>query len=191
MMFFQMLCYNDSEPYFMMEVLVMSQFQSIAPESLQDNFFSRIGKEWSLVTAGTADRFNTMTASWGGVGVLWNKNVAFTFIRQSRYTLSFVNDHDYYTLTFFGDEQKKALAYCGSHSGRDVDKIKETGLTPVFDKQAPYFAEADMVLVCRKLYRQTMTADSFLDPAAVDRWYGDNDWHEVFVGEIVEVLKKA
>ena len=169
----------------------MNQWQSIAPETLSDNFFTRIGKEWSLVTAGTADAFNTMTASWGGVGVLWNKNVVFTFIRQSRYTLSFVNDNDYYTIAFFGSEYKKALSYCGTHSGRDVDKIKETGLTPVFDKQAPYFEEADLVLVCRKMYRQTMNAESFLDTAAVERWYGDNDWHEVFVGEIVEVLQKV
>ena len=169
----------------------MNQWQSIAPETLSDNFFTRIGKDWSLVTAGTADAFNTMTASWGGVGVLWNKNVVFTFIRQSRYTLSFVNDNDYYTIAFFGSEYKKALSYCGTHSGRDVDKIKETGLTPVFDKQAPYFEEADLVLVCRKMYRQTMNAESFLDTAAAERWYGDNDWHEVFVGEIVEVLQKV
>lgn len=169
----------------------MSEFQSIAPESLNDNFFTRIGKDWSLVTAGTPDSFNTMTASWGGIGVLWHKNVAFTFIRQSRYTLSFIDDNDCYTIAFFSDDYKKALSYCGTHSGREVDKVKETGLTPVFDKQAPYFAEADLVLVCRKLYRQTLTADSFLDKTAVDRWYGDNDWHEVFVGEIVEVLQRT
>ena len=169
----------------------MSQFQSVAPETLSDNFFTRIGKEWSLVTAGTPEHFNTMTASWGGVGVLWNKPVAFTFIRQSRYTLPFVNDSDYYTVSFFFGQYMKELSYCGTHSGRDTDKIEATGFTPVFDKQAPYFAEADLVLICRKLYRQTMNAESFLDTAAIDRWYGDNDWHEVFVGEIVEVLQKV
>ena len=166
-------------------------FRQVNPHELKLNPFKAIGEQWMLVTAGDETKVNTMTASWGGVGVLWNKNVVFTFIRQSRYTLSFVNDNDYYTIAFFGSEYKKALSYCGTHSGRDVDKIKETGLTPVFDKQAPYFEEADLVLVCRKMYRQTMNAESFLDTAAVERWYGDNDWHEVFVGEIVEVLQKV
>ncbi len=169
----------------------MKTFQSADISTLNDNFFTRIGTEWSLVTAGNSQSFNTMTASWGGVGVLWNKNVAFTFIRKSRYTLSFIDDNDCYTLSFFGSNYRKELAFCGSHSGRDIDKIAATGLTPVFDRQAPYFAEADLVLVCKKLYKQTMNADCFIDASPVERWYGDNDWHECFVGEIVEVLKKA
>lgn len=84
----------------------------------------------------------------------------------------------------------KELAYCGKHSGRDTDKVSETGLTPVFDENAPYFEEADLVIICRKLYKQRMNAESFIDKTDVDKFYSDNDWHEFIVGEIVKVLKK-
>lgn len=169
----------------------MSQFEKTDITQLSDNFFKRIGSQWMLVTAGDSNAFNTMTASWGGTGILWNYPVAFSFIRQSRYTLEFLNANDYYTLSFFGGEHMKELSFCGKHSGRDLDKIDATGLTPVWDGPAPYFAEADLVLVCRKLYRQTMSADCFLDKEPVRRWYADNDWHEIFVGEIVTVLKRS
>ncbi len=168
----------------------MSSFQSADIRTLSDNFFKRIGSEWTLITAGTPEKFNTMTASWGGVGVLWNKNVVFTFIRDSRYTLEFVDSNDYYSISFFGGEHMKELAFCGKNSGRDIDKVKATGLTPVFDENAPYFEEADLVLICRKLYRQSMNAESFIDKTDAEKWYADSDWHEVFVGEIVRVLKK-
>ena len=169
----------------------MGSFISIDPKTLDDNFFTRIGSQWSLITAGNKDSFNTMTASWGGTGVLWNMNTAFSFIRQSRYTLQFVDSSDYYSISFFGGEHMKELAFCGKNSGRDVDKVKETGLTPVFDNKAPYFAEADLVFICRKLYRQTMSADCFIDKSCVENWYSDNDWHVCFVGEIVEALKRS
>jgi len=169
----------------------MNSFQPVDIKALNDNFFTRIGKEWSLITAGNADKCNTMTASWGGVGVLWNKDVVFSFIRKSRYTLEFVNNNDYYTVSFFGGDCMKELAYCGKVSGRDADKIAQTGLTPVFDREAPYFAQADLVLICKKLYQQTMNADSFFDKADVEKFYGDNDWHDIIVGEIVAALKKS
>lgn len=166
-------------------------FEVIDIKTLEDNFFRRIGSEWTLITAGTPESFNTMTASWGGVGVLWNKNVVFSFIRGSRYTLSFVDSSEYYSVCFFGGSYMKELAFCGKHSGRDVDKVNATGLTPVFDEAAPYFAEADLVLICKKQYRQSMSADCFTDKENVEKWYSDNDWHEIFVGEIVKALKKA
>lgn len=169
----------------------MSYFETIEASSLTENFFNRIGKEWSLITAGDSKKCNTMTASWGGVGVLWNKNVTYCFIRQSRYTLEFMDREDYYSISFFGIDHRKELAYCGKVSGREVDKIAETGLTPVFDREAPYFAEADLVLICKKLYRQTMTPECFADSALVSAFYSDGDYHETFVGEIVSVLKKS
>ena len=169
----------------------MSSFIKADTSTLNDNFFKKIGSEWMLVTAGDSNSFNTMTASWGGVGVLWNKNVTFTFIRDSRYTLEFIDNSDYYSLSFFGGEMKKELAFCGANSGRDVDKIKETGLVPVFDTSAPYFEQAELVLICKKLYKQKMTSDSFFDKSLSDTFYSDNDWHEIFVGEIVSVLKKS
>ncbi len=169
----------------------MSNFKEIDITALNDNFFTKIGKEWSLVTAGTPDKFNTMTASWGGTGVLWAKNVVFTFIRDSRYTMEFLDNNDYYTLSFFGGKMMKEMTFCGRNSGRDVDKIKETGLTPVFDENAPYFEQAELVFVCKKLYKQKMIAESFIDQSLVEKCYSDNDWHEMFVGEIVKAIVKA
>ena len=166
-------------------------FTEIQPSALTENFFNTIGKEWMLITAGENEKFNTMTASWGGTGILWNKNVSFSFIRKSRYTLEFVDKSDYFTLSFFGGKMMKELTFCGRNSGRDVDKIKETGLIPIFEEKAPYFEQAELVLVCKKLYKQTMSSESFIDKTIIDKLYSDNDWHEIFVSEIVKVLKKS
>ncbi len=168
----------------------MSQFTEIKPEELDGNFFRKINQEWMLITAGGKEKCNTMTASWGGIGILWNKNVTFSFVRKSRYTLEFLENNDYYTLSFFGGELMKELTFCGKNSGRDTDKIKETGLIPVFDEEAPYFEQAQLVLVCKKLYRQTLTADSFIDKSLTEKFYADNDWHDMFVGEIVKAVVK-
>lgn len=165
-------------------------FKKINASEINENSFKLIGKDWMLVTAGNSNKLNTMTASWGGVGVLWNKNVAFSFIRPQRYTLKFMEENDYYTLSFFSDEYKKALTFCGRNSGRDCDKIKETGLTALFDENAPYFDEAKLVLVCKKLYVQDMTMECFVDKSLINNNYPDKDYHKVFIGEIVKVLSK-
>ena len=167
----------------------MKGFQEISCSQLKDNPFTLIGKDWMLVTAGTEEKYHTMTASWGGVGFLWNKNVAFTFIRPQRYTLEFVDQNEYYTLSFYGEEMRKALSFCGSKSGRDYDKARETGLVPVFDEKAPYFEQARLVLVCRKLYKQDFSPACFIDQP-LDSTYKDKDYHKMFIGEIVKVLVK-
>lgn len=166
-------------------------FVTLKTEELSENFFDAIGNKWMLVTAGDESKFNTMTASWGGIGVLWGKSVAFTFIRDSRYTMEFVDSEVYYTLSFFGDKMRKELAFCGANSGRDVDKVKATGLVPVFDHSAPYFEQAELVLVCKKLFKQQMTPEGFIDKSLISTYYSTGDWHELFVGEIVAALKKA
>lgn len=168
----------------------MPKFVELDPLELQDNMFRRIGREWMLITAGKPEKFNTMTASWGGVGVLWNTNVTFSFVRPSRYTYTFMEQEKYYTLSFFGADCRRALQFCGSKSGRDVDKVAETGLTPVFDAPAPYFAEAELVLVCRKLYTQDLDTERLLDPALMAN-YKDGDVHRMYVGEITKVLQRV
>ena len=165
-------------------------FKEIGAKELTDNPFSLIGNEWMLITAGSAEKYNTMTASWGGVGVIWGKNAAFCFIRPQRYTLEFVEQNDFYTLSFYPAEYKSALALCGKASGRDTDKAKETGLTPAFDQNAPYFEQAKLVLVCRKLYGQYLDASCFIDKKNISDWYPQKDFHKMFVGEIVKVLVK-
>ncbi len=165
-------------------------FRKIAPEAIGDNPFTLIGKDWMLITAGNEEKHNTMTASWGGVGVLWNKPAATVYIRPQRYTLGFVEENEYYSLCFFGEEHRAALNLCGKKSGRDCDKEKETGLTPVFDRQAPYYQQARLVMICRKLYRQDMTEEAFLDKEVLERNYPGRDLHRMFIGEIVTVLER-
>ena len=165
-------------------------FERIDPKSLDQNVFSMIGDQWMLLTAGTREKCNTMTASWGGLGVLWGKPVATVYIRPQRYTLEFVEREEWFTLAFFGEEYRKALALCGSKSGRDIDKVKECGFTVETADGAPYFAEADLVLVCKKAYWQDMDPTHFLDGEIDGKWYPEKDYHRIFIGEIETVLKK-
>lgn len=153
------------------------------------NPFERIGNDWCLISAGTEGDFNTMTASWGGVGVLWGKEVATCYIRPQRYTKKFVDGSDYFTLTFFPDGYKKALGLCGRVSGRDHNKPKEAGLTPLFTDGTVTFEEANLVLVCRKLYAQEMTEDSFVDKEVLRRNYPEMELHTMYIGEIVKAYK--
>jgi len=162
-------------------------FKETMPELLPDNPFKLIGTDWMLITAGTPESFNTMTASWGGVGVLWDRNVFFCFIRPTRYTYEFVERTQNFTLSFFADQYRRALSFCGSHSGRDTDKVKETGFTPVKEGGFVYFAEARLVLACKKIYVQDISPERFLDPKIGDL-YPKKDYHRLYVGEIVKCL---
>lgn len=161
--------------------------KEISPLELTDNMFKTIGKDWMLVTSGDKESYNTMTASWGSIGIMWNKPCAFTFIRPQRYTFEFMEKNEYYTLSVYGDEFKDALRLCGTKSGRDIDKAAETGLTPVFDEKAPYFSQARLVLVCRKLYAQDLNEESIVDKSIKSN-YAANDYHRMYVSEIVKVL---
>ena len=113
-----------------------------------------------LLTAGNEEKLNTMTISWGGTGILWNKPVAFVFVRPQRYTKEFIDSNKYFTMSGYSDEMRPAIKFCGRNSGREIDKIKETGLIPVFEEKAPYFKQAKLVLVCRKLYAQELSETS-------------------------------
>ena len=162
--------------------------RKIDPKALDKNVFSAIGDQWMLITAGTAEQCNTMTASWGGLGVIWNAPSATCYIRPQRYTKEFVDREEYFTLAFFGEEHRKALALCGSKSGRDIDKVKECGFTvKAAECGAPYFEEAELVLVCRKRFVQPME-EANIPQDVKDRFYAEKDYHVMYIGEIVEVL---
>ena len=164
-------------------------FKKIDPKTLDKNVFSMVNDQWMLITAGTPEHCNTMTASWGGLGVLWNKCVATCYIRPQRYTKEFVDREEYFTLAFFGEEYRKALSLCGSKSGREVDKVAECGFTVAAGAgNAPYFEQAELVLVCRKLFRQAMDENCFLDKSLIEKNYPNGDFHTTYVGEIVECL---
>ena len=163
----------------------------VEPKELVMNPFAAIGDQWMLITAGTADKCNTMTASWGGVGVLWGKPVATAYIRPQRYTKQFVDEQEYFTLSFLPESQRENLSYCGRVSGRDEDKIAHCGFTvETAECGAPYFAEAETVLVCRKLYRQRIDPADFID-GDVDRWYPEKDYHDMYIAEIVEAYQRV
>ncbi len=161
----------------------------IDPNTLTLYPFQAIGQQWLPITAGTKEDCNTMTASWGGLGVLWGKPVATAYIRPQRHTWKYVDREEYFTLSFLPESQRANLAYCGSVSGRDEDKIAHCGFTvETAVCGAPYFAEAELVLVCRKLYCQRLTPDSFLD-GAIEQHYPAHDYHDMYIGEIVEAYR--
>ncbi|MCX6032452.1 MAG: flavin reductase family protein [Chloroflexi bacterium] len=161
----------------------------IRPDQLQDNAFQAISQQWMLITAGALASFNTMTANWGAWGHLWNRDVCFCFVRPQRHTFGFMERSAHFTLSFFDEAYRPALDFCGSHSGREVDKIAATGLTPVAGLTAAvYFAQARLVFECRKLYAQDVTPGSFVDPAIPTQVYGKGDYHRMYVGEIVRCL---
>lgn len=164
------------------------KFKELDPQNLKESPFSMIDGGM-LVTAGDRDKFNTMTASWGGLGVMWNKNVSYVVVRPTRYTYEFMEKQDRYTLSFFDSEYADALTICGTKSGRSTDKVKETGLTPVFDGGSVYFGEARLVLICKKLYFQDINPANFQD-AMIDKLYPNKDYHRLYVGEVETIYEK-
>lgn len=158
-------------------------------DMLKESVFSLIGDRWMLVAAtDKSGRTNAMTASWGGMGVLWGKKVAFVFIRPQRYTKRFVDEAAKFTLSFFDDSYKNMLGYMGKVSGKVEDKIAKSGLTVTDRNGAPVFKEASLTLVCRKMYRDTLKEENFIDKSNIEKWYPQKDYHDVYVAEIVEEL---
>ena len=169
----------------------MNNFKEITPEELKENPFQLIGKDWGLVTVNAEDKVNMMTISWGGVGIMWNKPVAYTFIRPQRYTFDFIEDGEYFAISFLPDGYREQLSFCGTKSGRDFDKVKETGLTPICDEKAPYFAESKVVVICRKMYAQSLNSESVVDKSVFSSYAPDgSDFHKMYISEIEKVLVK-
>lgn len=168
----------------------MGKFLEMAPEELTRSPFHLIGKEWMLITAQHNDKLNTMTASWGGLGVMWNKNVAFIVLRPQRYTKEFVDNSDTFSLTFFDPSYRKQLSYCGAVSGRDEDKIQKTNFTVEHYENTPYFAEANLVLICRKMLAQAYEPASFIDPSIMKQ-YPNEDYHTLYIAEVTKILAKS
>ena len=147
-------------------------------------------EKWALITAGNKESFNTMTASWGGLGELWNKDVCFIFIRPQRYTYEFTEREEYFTVSFLPEEYRKALAFCGRNSGRDCDKVKEAGLTPAEFEESMGFEESQITVLCRKLYHQDINPEGLADKTIDSTCYPDKDYHRMYIGEIVKVFTK-
>lgn len=168
----------------------MHTFQPVPADLVEFNPFTKIGKEWALITAGTKEKANTMTVSWGGVGVLWGKNVVYIFVRDSRYTKEFLDKNEFFSMSFLSEEYRASLNYCGSHSGRDVDKFAEAGLTLSTRHNIPFVDEGNLVLLCEKMAAVKITDDSFCFPDLKKKWYADGDMHTMYVGEIIEIMAR-
>jgi flavin reductase (DIM6/NTAB) family NADH-FMN oxidoreductase RutF len=160
-------------------------FKTVPVKDLNDNLFKIIDNDWMLITAGRMESFNTMTANWGTMGILWHKPVAICFIRPTRHTFQFAEKSGLFTLSFFEEEYRNILDFCGTHSGRDIDKVKQTGLKPVFTSQGGIaFAQARMVLECRKLYADFLRPENFILSDVGTKNYPKKDFHKFFIGEI-------
>lgn len=168
-------------------------FKEIKAEDLTWNPFQQIGKGWFLVTAGTKAKCNGMTVSWGGLGVWWGKNAATVYIRKNRFTKTFIDAGEQFTISAMPESCRKALGYMGSHSGWDGDKWEAAGLTPmdVEDTAAP--EEAEVIIVCRKMLATELPETSFIEPGMKERWYAGKDegnYHTMYIAEIEKVLVK-
>ena len=154
------------------------------------NPFDIFGKEWGLLTVGTPDSFNTMTIAWGQFGFMWKKNVITVVVRPQRYTFEFMEKHPDFTVSFFGDTMREALQLCGSKSGRDINKIAESGLTPRMTENGIFFEEASLVFCAKTIYKTTSEYDSFSDKTIPNEIYQKKDFHHWYTGEITAVLEK-
>lgn len=167
----------------------MKNFKEVVPENMRKSPFQMIGKDWMLITAGDENKVNTMTASWGGLGVMYGKNVAFIVVRPQRYTREFLDQEETFSLCFFDKEYRKMLNYLGTVSGRNEDKITKSGLTLLRYENTPYFDEANQIFICKKLFRQNITEDALLDKHMDSTWYPNKDYHILYIAEITKILQ--
>lgn len=167
----------------------MNEYKIIGADQFRKNPFKLIGKDWMLITAGNEEKVNTMTASWGGLGVMYGKNVAYVVIRPQRYTKEFIDKEDTFSLSFFDKGHRKTLNYLGTVSGRDEDKITKSGLTLVRYNDTPYFDEANHVLICKKLFKQPLNTEGLLEERLVNTWYRNGDYHTLYIAEITDILR--
>lgn len=170
----------------------MEWFKEISSEKIEGNIIDMIGHKWMLITAGNDQHYNTMTASWGGIGVLWGKPTATVYIRPQRYTKEFVDSEERLTLSFLPEKYRNELSYLGSHSGRDGDKISDVGLkVDLTSDGAPFISEAEMVIQCRKMYVDKISPKHFLDTYIAEKWYPEKDFHYSYICEIEKVFLRG
>ena len=153
------------------------------------DIFSQFDKKWALLTAGTKDNFNSMTISWGGLGTLWGKPVVTSYVRTSRYTHEFLDSNDYFTVSFYGEEMKQILGVYGSKSGRDIDKMHYEGLTAQEVDGTVTFEEAEITLVCKKLFKERLEVED-MSSEVYEAFYKNDAPHDMYIGEVVKIIEK-
>ncbi len=169
----------------------MTNFIEVSPKELNENTFKLIGKDWMAITAqNNHGDVNTMTASWGGLGVMWAKDVAYVVVRPQRYTKEFIDESNKFSLSFFEEKYRDKLKYFGTVSGRDEDKIVSSDMVINYENKIPYFAEAKVVVLCKTLYKQNMKKECFVDEKLTNLWYQNEDYHMLYVAEIEKIFIK-
>lgn len=172
-----------------------SRYDKIEASDLPDNVIQLIGKEWMLVTAGTKNSYNTMTASWGGIGYIWERPSTFIFIRDTRYTYQFLQREESFTLSFFDEKYRNALRICGTRSGRDTNKIEEAGLSPLETPSGLMsFGEARMIIECKKMFVQELDYANLTAPYKTkimeEAYKNELSKHQMFISEITNIWVK-
>ena len=156
---------------------------------LNAEVFSQFARRWALVCAGTMERHNAMTIGWGGLGTLWERPVATVYVKPVRHTYGFLEESDWFTVSFYGEEYRHALEVMGTVSGRDTDKDAAAGLTPIAVGEGVTYAQAEVTLLCRKIYCQDLDPSRMM-PEVVDHYYRTEAPHRMYVGEVVDVIRK-
>lgn len=166
--------------------------KEVNTRSIKDNVIDEFHNKWALVTARKKDgTFNMCTIAWGSIGELWSKDVVTIYIKPIRYTDSFLNDDSFFTITFFNEDHRKDLSFCGSKSGKDVDKIKNTNLIPIVLENGITFEGFRRVYVCKKIYQGQFENEGFVDSNdIINKYYKDEPLHNIYIGEIVAVYEK-
>jgi flavin reductase (DIM6/NTAB) family NADH-FMN oxidoreductase RutF len=168
----------------------MSEWKSMEPEDFNENIFHLVGNEWMLIAAGDSEKWNAMTASWGGLGILWNKRVCSVYVRPSRFTYQFLEDQENFTLSFFHKTERGPLSYCGTHSGSSVNKMESAGLTLCsIQENFISFNEARLQIHCHKTAFLDFTKESILAPEVFEH-YPQDDFHRMYVGEIKGIYQR-
>lgn len=169
----------------------MANWNEMTPLEFQGNPFELIGKNWGLLSAEKEGKVNTMTISWGFMGVMWGKNVVTVGVRPQRFTKEFVDAADTFSISFLDETYREQLAYLGKVSGRDEDKITKAGLHVVHKAQTPYFEEAFLAITARKLYAQPLQPTFFVDKTQDSAWYPEHDYHTMYIAEVEHILQKS
>ncbi len=179
-------CKNNNENNPSADNTMTKNFKPISPDSIQENAIKLMKDDWMLITAGTLDSCNMMTASWGTIGFLWNEPVLICFVRPQRHTFGFMENNADFTVSVFAEEYRHILNYCGKKSGKDVNKIKETGLIPLTtERGSVYYEQARIVFECEKIYADFFKPEMFIDKELLTKIYPEKDYHKMYIGKIV------
>lgn len=143
----------------------------------------------AIALANSGKKVNGLTIGWGSLGVLWSKPTCVVYVHETRYSRLIFDEADFFTVCFFKSKYDAQLDYFGKVSGRDNDKIKESGLLLQEEDGIPYFAEAELVILCRKMGQSKFDLAKISEPRIM-KWYEKDGVHTIYYGEIIKVLAK-